>query len=37
MHAKLTVLILALVVGGGVGACGEDDEPASETAAARPT
>ena len=33
MRAKLTVLILALVVGGGVSACGEDDEPASETAA----
>ena len=33
MRAKLTVLILALVVGGGVAACGEDDEPASETAA----
>ena len=33
MRAKLTVLILALVMGGGVAACGEDDEPASETAA----
>jgi peptidylprolyl isomerase len=33
MRAKLTVLILALVVGGGVAACGEDEEPASETAA----
>jgi len=32
MRAKLTMLILALVVG-GVSACGEDDEPASETAA----
>ena len=37
MRAKLTVLILALVVGGGVAACGEDDEPASETAATPPT
>src|SRR5688572_19453856 len=33
MRAKLTMLILALVVGGGVAACGEDDEPASDTAA----
>ena len=32
MRAKLTVLILALVVA-GVAACGDDDEPASETAA----
>jgi peptidylprolyl isomerase len=32
MRAKLTVLILALAVG-GVAACGDDDEPASETAA----
>ena len=37
MRAKLTVLILALVVGGGVAACGEDDEPASETAATTAT
>jgi peptidylprolyl isomerase len=36
MRAKLTVLILALVVGGGAAACGEDDEPASE-ATATPT
>src|SRR5687767_1147380 len=33
MRAKLTMLLLALVVGGGVAACGEDDEPASDTAA----
>ena len=33
MRAKLTMLILALVVGGAVAACGEDDEPASATAA----
>ena len=33
MRAKLTMLILALVVGGAVAACGEDDEPASDTAA----
>ena len=33
MRAKLTVFILALVVGGGMSACGEDDEPASQTAA----
>jgi peptidylprolyl isomerase len=36
MRAKLTMLILALVVGGGVAACGEDDEPAS-TPTATPT
>ena len=33
MRAKLTMLILALVVGGAVAACGEDDEPAGDTAA----
>ena len=36
MRAKLTMLILALVVGGAVAACGEDDEPASDTAATPP-
>jgi peptidylprolyl isomerase len=33
MRPKLTILILALALGAGVAACGEDDEPASETAA----
>ena len=33
MRAKLTLLILALVLGAAVAACGEDDEPASESAA----
>jgi peptidylprolyl isomerase len=33
MRAKLTILTLALALGAGVAACGEDDEPASDTAA----
>ena len=38
MRAKLTVLTLVLALSAGVAACGEDDEPASESAAtATPT
>jgi peptidylprolyl isomerase len=33
MRSKLTILTLALVLGAGVAACGEDDEPASESGA----
>jgi peptidylprolyl isomerase len=33
MRPKLIILSLALVLGAGVAACGDDDEPASETAA----
>jgi peptidylprolyl isomerase len=44
MRSKLTILTLSLVLGAGVAACGEDDEPASDggaestpTATATPT
>jgi peptidylprolyl isomerase len=33
MRTQLTALILALAFGGGIAACGDDDEPASESAA----
>ena len=35
MRSKLTILTLALVLGAGVTACGEDDEPSSDSGAAR--
>ena len=33
MRSKLTILTLALVLGAGVTACGEDDEPSSDSGA----
>ncbi len=33
MRAKLTILTLALVLGAGVAACGDDDEPSGESGA----
>jgi len=33
MRSKLSILTLALVLGAGVAACGEDDEPSSESGA----
>jgi peptidylprolyl isomerase len=33
MRAKLTILTLALVLGAGVAACGDDEEPAGESGA----